>query len=246
METMGTVTANRLKRATPQKPVYVRVVEQIQQLIRNGDLAPGDQLLSERELAESLGVSRTSVRKALAVLDGMGVIGVTPRDGAYVRRQSLEGAVEPLAQVLFQERENVSHLFEVRQMIETQAVRLAAARCDEIDLQRLRQLNQEFEKSLHSGDLAFQANTQFHLGIVKTAKNPILTEIMCTILTATMEVYVAVRHRSLSNITNLQQFVGEHERIINAMAEQEPDLAAKLLVKHIDDARQRAAEQIRV
>jgi len=53
-----------LKRARSQKPIYSQVVEQIQQLIKNGDLNPGDQLLPERELGETLGVSRTSVRQA--------------------------------------------------------------------------------------------------------------------------------------------------------------------------------------
>jgi len=175
-------TAGNLKRSTRQKPVYVQVANQIQQLIKDGELVPGDQLLPERELAEQIGVSRTSVRQSLAVLDGMGVIEITPRDGAYVRRKNLEDAVKPLTHVLFQERNQVCHLFEVRQIIENQAVLLAAMRRDAVDLQRLRNLNRQFEADLMNGDYAFEANTKFHLAIVGAAKNPILTEIMCTLL----------------------------------------------------------------
>jgi GntR family transcriptional repressor for pyruvate dehydrogenase complex len=228
-----------LKRHADQKPVYVQVIERIQRSIENGELLPGDQLLPERELAEKFQVSRTSMRKALAVLAGMGVIEVSPRDGAYVRRRSLTGAIEPLTQVLFRQRAHVSHLFEVRQIMETQAVRLAALRRDEADLQRLRELNHQFEADLRQGFLAGQSNTRFHLAIVEMAKNPPLTEIFCAVLTATMEVYALSRQRSLYNTHNLLQFADEHNGIIEAIAQQNPDLAAQLMAKHIDDARRR-------
>lgn len=228
-----------LKRSQRQKPVYMQVVEQIQQMIKAGELAPGDQLLPERELAEKVGVSRTSVRQSLAILDGMGIIEITPRDGAYVRRLPWQGALEPLIQVLYQERDQVNHLFEVRQIIETQAAHLAALRREEADLKRLELLNQQFKAELYDGDMAFEANTRFHLCIVETAKNPILTQIMSTVLMATIEVYMSARHQSLSHVRNLFRFVDEHQQIIEAIAQQNPDLAASLLAKHIGDARQR-------
>jgi GntR family transcriptional regulator, transcriptional repressor for pyruvate dehydrogenase complex len=231
--------ADSLKRTADPRPVYQRVVQQIQETIKAGELLPGDQLLPERELAEKFGVSRTSMRKALAVLAGMGVIEVSPRDGAYVRRRSLNDTLEPLTQVLYRERSNVLHLFEVRQIIETQAVRLAALRCTEADVQFLRELNRQFEADLRRGYVAGQSNTAFHLAIVEAAKNPPLTEIMTALLTATMEIYALPRQRSLLNHANLLQFVDEHERIIGAMARQDPDLAAQLMAKHIDDARRR-------
>lgn len=229
-----------LKRPTSQKPVYLQVADQIQQLINQGSLMPGDQLLSERELAAKLNVSRTSVRQALATLEGRGIIEVTPRNGAFVRCQSLKGAVEPLIQILYQQREQAAHLFEVRQIIETQAVRLATQRRTEADLKRLRRLNRDFAASLQQGDIAFEANTNFHHGLVETAKNPLLTEIMGTLIKATLEVYVLVRHQSLSTMLNLDRFVREHEHIIDAIKHQEADLAVSLLAKHIDDARKRA------
>jgi GntR family transcriptional repressor for pyruvate dehydrogenase complex len=231
--------AGSLKRLNRQQPLYSQVVRQIRQLIKSGELAPGDQLLPERELAEKLGVSRTSVRQALGVLEGMGVIEITPRDGAYVRHRSLEGAIEPLTQLLFQEREQVVYLFEVRQIIETQAARLAAQRRTEADVDYLRTLNRQYETDLQHEDLAYETNMSFHRGIVETAKNPLLTEIMGTILTATVEVYAVARQASLSSTANLSKFVIEHEHIINAIAQQNPDLAANLLAKHIDDARKR-------
>lgn len=239
MQPVEIMTLDNLKRSPTPQPVYLQVVNRIQELIKSGDLAPGDQLLSERELAEKLQVSRTSVRKAVAKLEGMGMIEVAPRDGAYVRRQNLENVVEPLAHVLFQEREKVFHQFEVRQMIESQAARLAALRRNESDLRRLREFNRQFETDLDQGGTGFEANTHFHTAIVEAAQNPVLTEIMVTLLRATIQVYATARQRSLSNAPNLLRFVDEHEQIIQAIAQQEADLAATLMAKHIDDARQR-------
>jgi GntR family transcriptional repressor for pyruvate dehydrogenase complex len=169
----------------------------------------------------------------------MGIIEITPRDGAYVRRQPLEGILEPLIQILYRERDKVDYLFEVREIIETQAARLAAQRRDEADLRRLHILNQQFKSGLYDGDLAFEANTRFHLCIVETAKNPILAQLLSSVLMATIEVYMFARQQSLSHDRNLWRFVDEHEQIIEAIAQQEPERAAALLAKHIGDARRR-------
>lgn len=233
------VMTETFKRSPAPQPVYLQVADRIQQLIKSGDLAPGDQLLSERELAEKLRVSRTSVRKAVAKLEGMGIIEVTPRDGAYVRRQSLENALEPLAHALFHEREKVFHQFEVRQIIESQAARLAALRRSEGDLQRLREFNRQFEADLYRGGTGFEANSRFHIAVVEAAQNPVLAEVMVTLLKATLQVYATARQRSLSTTPNLLQFAGEHEQIISAIARQDADEAAALMARHIDDARQR-------
>jgi GntR family transcriptional regulator, transcriptional repressor for pyruvate dehydrogenase complex len=56
------------------RKIYEEIVEQIRQLIKDGELNPGDRLLSERELCERLQVSRASVREALSALEIMGLI----------------------------------------------------------------------------------------------------------------------------------------------------------------------------
>lgn len=239
MSLAQTPTGDSFKRSRSRKPLYVQVVERIRELIKQGELAPGDQLLPERELAENLKVSRTSVRQALAVLEGMGIIEITPRDGAYVRQRSLDGAVEPLTQAFFQERDQVEYLFEVRRIIETQAVCLAAERRTEEDIGYLRELNKQFAAGLHNRDLAYDANMRFHIGIVEAAKNPLLSEVMGKILTATVEVYAKARAQSLSGTSNLAKFVDEHEQIIDAIAQKDPILASGLLTEHIDSARRR-------
>lgn len=231
--------AASLKRDKPQQLLYLQVAEQIQQFINNGDLSPADQLLSERELAEKFGVSRTSIRNALAFMHGRGLIEINPRDGAYVRQLNFEDAKDVLHQALFQKREQVVHLFEVRQIIETQAACLAAERRTTLDLHRLRTLNRQFEADLDHGDIAFEANTRFHLAIVDTARNPLLAEIMTPLLTSMIEVYKTIRYQSLINTSDLSKFADEHDEIIEALAQQDQQLVTTLLGSHIDGARQR-------
>lgn len=105
-------------------------------------------------------------------------------------------------------------------------------------------MNQQFAADLGHDDWAFDANMRFHLGIVETAKNPLLSEIMGAILTATVEVYALARQQSLSSAANLALFVSEHEQIIEAIAQQQFELAAKLLTNHINDARKRVERAI--
>lgn len=227
-----------LKRQAGQEPVYARVVKHIQEMVRQGELAPGDQLLPERELAEKLHVSRSSAREALAVLTGMGIIEVSARDGAYIRRRSFEEAIEPLASVIFQEQESVLHLFEVRQIIETQAARLAAERHSEADLKDLQTLNQQVEQDICENRPADESDTHFHLGIVKAAKNPLLTKVMGSLITALMDVYAPTRRQILADPLEAPLFVSEHQQILDAIAARNPDQASEAIIRHLAHARQ--------
>ena len=130
----------------------------------------------------------------------------------------------------------------MRQIIETQAACLAARRRNTADIKRLHHLNQQFETGLHSDDLAFQTNRDFHIAIVETAKNPLMTEVMTPILTATMEVYISARQQSLAQNRNLKRFVEEHRQIIDAIEQQETELTTRLMTDHIDGARMRVQQ----
>ncbi|MGB6813344.1 MAG: GntR family transcriptional regulator, partial [Candidatus Sulfotelmatobacter sp.] len=93
--------------------VYEEVAKQIERLILK-KLQPGDKLPSERELAETLRVSRSSIRDAIRGLELMGL--VEPRQGAgtIVREISAESLVNPFADALKRRQELVSELLDFR------------------------------------------------------------------------------------------------------------------------------------
>lgn len=231
--------AGQLKREV-NDPVYLRIVQQIKNLIRSGELVPGDQLLSERELAEQFAVSRTSIRKALAVLAGMGAIEVTPRDGAYVRRPTLSEVIDPLSQAMVQTEVQPSHLFELQQVIETQAVRLAALRRDDDDLQRLWALHRRVQEDVEAGRPPGTSDIEFHIGLTQTTKNPLFSEVMTVLISAMLEVYANTIWENLrGDEADLRRFVDEHEQIIRAVAAKNPELAAQRMTDHIRHAASR-------
>ncbi|MDD3363973.1 MAG: GntR family transcriptional regulator, partial [Syntrophomonas sp.] len=79
------------------KKIYEEIVEQLKGMISTGDLQPGNKLPAERDMAESLGVSRASVREALTALETMGILDIRPGEGTFVRRTSDSETFEPLA-----------------------------------------------------------------------------------------------------------------------------------------------------
>src|SRR5207302_9759363 len=112
--------------STPAKPefeairrskVYEEVAKQLERLILK-KLRPGDKLPSERELAEMLGVSRSSIRDAIRSLELVGL--VEPRQGAgtVVKEISTSALASPIGAVLLLKREAVSELLDLRMLLE--------------------------------------------------------------------------------------------------------------------------------
>src|SRR5688500_12807880 len=100
---------------------YEQVVEQIQDGMRRGALAPGQRLPTERELSESFGVSRAVVREALKVLASMGLVESRQGSGTYVRANPVPSITRALILSATPEDESLLALFEVREALEVLA-----------------------------------------------------------------------------------------------------------------------------
>jgi DNA-binding FadR family transcriptional regulator len=106
------------------------ILAQLQRKILEGDLEPGDRLPSEREMMETFGVSRPTVREALRVAESLGLVAVRHGDpyGPRVLGQPSVGVTRVLDGLLSAERTSVAELLEARMVLEGAAARLAAAR----------------------------------------------------------------------------------------------------------------------
>lgn len=102
-----------------------------------GDIKPGTRLPAERQLAEALGVARSSVRGALSALDVLGIIEIRPGSGSYVREGTSEFLPRAINWGLMLGQRRTQDLVEVRTYLEAVSARLAAERATDEDLERL-------------------------------------------------------------------------------------------------------------
>lgn len=102
--------------------LFHEVVNQLQHIIQRDGLEAGDKLPSERELAERLGVGRSSIREALRALELLGVIETRRGEGTYMKRVDEHQLVELIGKFILKERHVQRDVIEVKMMIEKQAI----------------------------------------------------------------------------------------------------------------------------
>ncbi len=174
------------------------VAEQILSQIKSGELAPGDRLPPQRELATLLGVGRSSVREAINALAVMGYLEVAQGRGTYIKADLPEVDVS-LSQLDAALRAGgILDLMDVRELLECRSARLAAERADsakitslEAAIQSMRQCGDEYESFL-------DADMDFHLALADASENQILCELTRLILDKVVAHHLRLRTRQLS------------------------------------------------
>lgn len=162
---------------SPLRPIrrsalYEEVVDRLREFIDVHELQPGDKLMPERELAEQLGVSRTSVRQALTALRVLGMVDVRPGDGVYVT--STEDIVPSLALEVLESEADHPMIWEVREAVETQAARLAARRRTQEELDRMAAALDAMNESVAAGGEGVLGDRHFHQAILDASHNAML------------------------------------------------------------------------
>ena len=193
-----------------------RVFEHLRDEILSGELPAGTEL-HEVGLAQSLGVSRGPLREALGRLAAEGLVTITPRRGAVVTKLTRREFVEA---------------YQVREALESLAVRLAVPQLTDDDRRRLHDLSDEMVALADAGDAQgfFDANRRFHQIFVLASGNERLQE-MHRLLIAQMARLLA---RSQQLRGGLQQSIAEHRAILEAVDAADAERAARLMEEHIE------------
>jgi len=168
--------ADQTLRPIRRSLLYEEVVARLREFIDGQRLKAGDRLMSERELAERLEVSRTSVRQALTALRVLGMVEIRPGEGVYLLRGAGD-LIPSLALEVLHSQVDHPMIWEVREAIETQAARLAAQRRDEDDLRRMRAALEAMEESIAEGGEGVIGDRHFHEAIMRAAHNPMLEQL---------------------------------------------------------------------
>ncbi len=217
-----------------QERLSTTAVERIKAFILEGKLAPGSRLPGERELCERLGVSRSSLREALRVLEVMGMIEIRPRSGTYVKDPTSDIIHVPLLPWLATHRETVRQIFELRQLIEPGAAALAAQRATPEELEALQQTLVDMESCIAEDNLvgAILADAEFHHVITEATRNEYLVEFTDNIAHFLEE----GRKASLRVPGQPQRALAGHREIHEAIDRGDGEAARAAMEKHLRDA----------
>jgi GntR family transcriptional repressor for pyruvate dehydrogenase complex len=203
----------------------------IKAMIRSGELRPGDRLPPEKELSESLGLSRSSLREAVKALEVIRVLDVRRGDGTYVTSLTPDILLDAMSFVVdIHQDSSVLELFEVRRILEPAAVTLAASRATSADIAHLRDLLAQVHSTTSVDELV--ANDQvFHRYIADLAGNAYLTSLLETLSSSTLRARI---WRGLSEEGAVERTLTEHHAIVEALARGDATLAAALATVHIN------------
>lgn len=212
-----------------QEKVSTKIVEQIKSLIVNGDLRPGDILPPERDLMNSLSVSRPSLREALNSLAAMGFIEITQRQRTVIKSLASGRMLEPLHHLLKDDIETAYDLIEVRKAIETWSAYFAAERATDSDIIRIEECISSMKKKMDEGINVVKEDADFHLAISEATHNKIQTHLMSSIYDILKEsigkYYEKIKPRDIYN---------QHHNVLKAIKKRDCDLARKRMLEHLD------------
>ncbi|MGI6449300.1 MAG: FadR/GntR family transcriptional regulator [Desulfitobacteriia bacterium] len=216
------------------KKIYEEIVEQIKQLVIEGQIKPGDKLPSERHLVESFKVSRASIREALSALEMMGLLEVRTGEGAYIRQPQNDSMAVSLTWALTMEKGSVLELLEVRRMIEVQAVGYAAERATAEELAELEStLNTMKANLFNTGLKGEKADHAFHYKIAKVTHNRIIIRLMDTISDHLQHLIRVSRAKLYEGKYTPEILYEEHLRIYLALKDRDAKEARKQMRHHL-------------
>lgn len=222
----------RLKPISPKR-ISDQVFDQLRELIFRGDLKPNQKIMTERELAEALGVSRNSVREAINKLVALRFLEQRQGQGTFVR--SIDEAVQiPLGTVMEARDASMIDLLEMRLGIECASAALAAQRATAEDLAAIEKALDEMKVDTDAGGLGTEGDLAFHLAIASATKNPLQVYLMKNVVDF---LHVGIRENLLhlyEDPANIVEILRQHQAIYQAIRSGDTDAAFKTMQNHIN------------
>lgn len=221
--------------AEPIRPIRLAdaIAERIQTMILEGVLRPGEKLIAERDLAETLGVSRPSLRDGLAILEGKGLL-VTTKSGTTVA-DFLKRLADPLASLLADDERVAADYFEYRLAVETKASALAARRANDLDREAIRACLERMRMSHGSEDPTDEADSDVALhGLIYEASHNVLLLHIMKVLFDLMRKNIFYNRQQLYRRTGVREkLLAQHLGIGKAVLDGDPIAAEHAAAEHI-------------
>lgn len=214
--------------------LYEQIVQQIEQSIVEGLLKPGDQLPTERELAQQFGVSRTAVREAVKILTEKRLVESFSGRGTFVTPPKSQPSRKPL-DLFFggSDLEETGYLVELRQIVEPEVTALAVSRIEEQQLIMMREAVAVMDQSMQQPEAYIEADLDFHLALAEAAGNPLVLSLLDSI--------VGVLRNQRLGIFGVDGGPGRgqmhHKKILEAIERRDPVGAREAMQDHLEQIR---------
>ena len=226
----------QLLKTIKRKSVVEETLDQLYELIKQKHLGIGDKLPPEREMAESLGISRSSLREAISSLKQMGVVKVSHGSGIVLSDTVLSDSfIRPMRFLMVLEQISPEELFEARTMIESQCAYLAAEKATEDDIKTLKAIIHEVEQHVHDKKKEIEYELQFHEKIASMARQRVLLVTLLSVrelLRETMQVTVPEKGITAATIQS-------HRDLIRHIENHDGPSASENMKDHIESIERR-------
>ncbi len=211
-----------------RRKTYELVADRLLELIAARHLQPGDPVPAERELVESYGVGRSSVREALRMLESRGLIEARG-NGSFAISEFRNPLTESLGLLISVDEADERELFEVRRILESETAALAAARREPEHLARMAAAIDDMERGLDNEEAYIAADVSFHLTIADACGNRLASHLMHAIRG---QVQKALGTAFLVP-GGPQRSLGQHREILEAIEARRPGEARWVMQEHI-------------
>jgi GntR family transcriptional repressor for pyruvate dehydrogenase complex len=229
-EQTPTAVGQSLYKTVRTSRLYEQIVQQIEELILGGVLKPGDQLPAERDLAQRFGVSRTAVREAVKCLREKGLLEAFSGKGTFVTNSTSQAIRQSLdLMTRIGQLEGLTHLVELRQILEPEIAGLAATRMDDQLLTTMREAVATMDNNLQDPDAYIEADLDFHLAMAEAAGNPLVLSLLDSIVGLLRE--QRLRIFRVDGGPERGQF--HHKRILEAIERRSSEAARELMRAHL-------------
>lgn len=212
------------------------IVDQIEQLILEGVLKPGERLLPERELAQQLNVSRPSLREAITMLKSRGLLQSRRGGGNFVVDVIAPALTDPLIELLKNHPKAMFDVLELRHALEEVAAYFAALRATDADREILRCRFAELEE-IQRGEREPQrdavVDANFHLAIADASHNVALIHVMRGLFNLLLGNICRSLERLYTRESSYTLVHSQHQAILKAVLERDPEAARQAAHVHL-------------
>lgn len=209
------------------------VISAIKEMIIADGFKPGDKFYSEHQLTKKFGVSRSSIREAMRILEVEGRVSVKQGKGIFIADYE-KGKLQAFADWLIHNEQSIKDNFEVRLFIEPKAAGRAAENADQDDVRKLEQVCRQFAQFAQEKNTeeVIQCDRRFHRFLAGATKNTTLHVLMKSMTTSLPNGWIS----SLYTPGRIEKTISEHGAIVEAIRNHDTSAAEEAMTRHLVNA----------